>query len=359
MDNIEIMARRKVKMSFVPVQLESPSMLYWCKQISRKKTNWYPCRECHQDEVIGLDLPQTWNKAESALVQFIEGTRFGKKSLVARNKLLPYGGKVVKSDVRTEHQHFSSSHAKHQNEIKAPCWCPSMMINMSKRNRMSKQKIFSTEECVKAMELYMVKVLETSIQRMKAKVEVQEEMENCSQLHETEELNQNLRQIKNYSPGSAIISQSQEEDDNYSSSDDFHSLSQQIRKKIPLRPGDIIEYYEPNQVFGDKLYLRSAEIEEINCQSEMIVRISGGVYLSKDQKVRLLKRILRGKLKDINGRWMKVEDYKLTSAKTNRTEKVGVAAHAAELKEIIELKKKEAIEQLKDKGLEKFSSFIK
>ena len=362
-DETQAEARRKVNTSFVPTRVESPSMLYWHKiSNKKKKVNWYPCRECHQDEVIGLKLPQTWDNEEKALIQYIEGTSFGSRTLVARKSLFLYNG----NEIKTDDTDTPGNGNLDSDETEAPCWCPTKLKETSKRNRKRRTKEFCNEACVRAMELYMEKVLDTSIERMK-ELREKREAKVKEEIKEQQEwqLSQNLLKEDNGGDGqspfpldSAIISQSQEDNDDYSSSDDFNTLSKHTRKKLLLRPGDIIGYYEPNQTFGDAKYLRRGEVEEIDCRKEMVLRVSGGVYFDKEAKVKLIKRIMRGKYEDFNGVWMHVEDYKLISA-TTKKKVSGMKARALELKKVIDEKKKEAVENMKTEGLGKFTDFVR
>ncbi len=328
---------------------------------------WHPCRECHHDEGIGLDIPDSWDNDQKALVQYVEGTKFGLRALVSRKTLFPYHGNEPEKQDNGVVNNFNGT------ENNADCWCPEKLKLMSQCNRKNRSKEFSDEACVRAMELYMEKVLHTAIERMmelkeqqeaeaKKEVEIQKEWTLSVQDHDDD--NDNAHQSPLVT-NSAIISQSQEdligeEGGNYSSSDDVNLLSQcQTSRKLPIRPGDIIQYYEPNQIFGDTSYLREAEVEEIDCKTEMVLRASGGIYLGKDEKVKLIKRVIRGKLQDFNGNWMYIGDYKLKSAKTIKNCKSGIEAKANELKKVLEKQKQEASEKLKEKGLEKFADFIR
>ena len=147
LDDIEVEAKKKVSMSFVPSQITSPSMLYWQKESKKKKkVNWFPCRECHRDEVIGLNLPQEWNEETKILVQYIEGTSFGNRALVNRKAVVGYDGNDVRIDRDPDPDDKVNLNEAEQKQKKdvvevLPCWCPTRLEQMTLRNKKSKSKV--------------------------------------------------------------------------------------------------------------------------------------------------------------------------------------------------------------------------
>ena len=373
LDDIEVEAKKKVSMSFVPSQITSPSMLYWQKvSKKKKKVNWFPCRECHRDEVIGLNLPQEWNEETKILVQYIEGTSFGNRALVNRKAVVGYDGNDVRIDLDPDPVDEVNPNEAEQKQKKdvvevLPCWCPTRLEQMTLSNKKSKSKLYSDEASVRATELYMEEVLAKAFQRKEElekeriatrKREAQDEAEWMqSNIEEGKEDGSDDKSPDSFS--SAIISQSQEEVE-YSSSDDSSNLLSQAKKKQLLRPGDIVQYYELNQKFGDADYLRTAEIEEIDCRKEMVLRLGGGVYLDRDQKINLEQRIYKGKLVNVETiYWTYVRNFKLRSAKSKKEGATGMKARAQQLKQLMDEKKKHIVESLKEKGMGQFAGFIK
>jgi hypothetical protein len=163
------------------------------------------------------------------------------------------------------------------------------------------------------------------------------------------------------SSSSAIISQSQEversDHDEYSSEDFSNVMRRGKTKDFILRPGDQIAFYQPNMVHGDKRAYREAVIESIDCKKDLVITLQGGSFLDRDQKVRRIKKFLRGKLEDDDGNWTTVRDFKLASAKLKGP--IGVAAEAKRLKEIVDRQKQITKEKLKEEGLEGFGGFLK
>ena len=344
----EAEAKKKINLAFVPSQVSDPSTLFWRKTSGKKKAKgratlqWYPCRECHPDEGIGLNIPQKWDNKAKVLVQYIEGTSFDCREIIPRSSLIPFhgddGGSTAKSSERM-------------------AWCPQKIKEMSDRNRKSKKKAFSDESSIRAMELYMEKVLDVSISRMKElKAKAKTASEDLRDLQHLQD--EGEEQSPHSTTGSAIISQSQgdNETDECSSTDEYEDC--QDRKTQVLRPGDIVEYYQPNQVFGDSRFLGKAEIEAINCSKEMVLKLRGGVFLDRDQKVKRIKVMKRKKLEDFDGQWMRIRDYKLRSATLKTSRETGMKAEAIRLKRVIDEKKQKTVKKLKDEGLEQFTGFL-
>ena len=367
---LEVAAQRKVNIAFVPLQITSPSMIYWHKETKKKKRIgrgksaiiYHPCRECHPDEGIGLDLPQNFDNKVKVLVQYIEGTSFGARSVILRKLLVPYNGQEVDSE--------ASADATSKNGQVKSIWCPDKVEEMSNRKKKIKKKgvtDFEIKVDIRAAELYMEKVLTVSMERTEEIKKLQElkdradaESELAWQLQHDEEQKQEGEEVQSpFATQATVISQSQG-DNGYSSSDDSLILSQEVRKTQPIRPGDIIEYYQPNQIFGDERYLNQSTVEQVDSKAFMKLKLEGGVFLDGDQKVKLLQIIKRGKLEKFVGQWMHVKDFKLRTATLKSAEgATGMIGHVKRMKEVLDENKRLAVEKVKEAGLGQFADFMK
>jgi len=345
----ETKALRIVSCASVPSEVRHPRDLYWHKEIKKrgsKKTapvQWHPCRTCHPDDATGLNLPEKWDQSKKSLVQYIEGTGFKHLSLVGKSTLVPYHGK--------------NDNEKNPADVIVHEWCSDKMNKLANQNRKSRKKHFQDEASITAMELYMKKVMKAAVERMQEKKKCQDSEDEMEQEMKPDSSSTECQ----LSSSSAIISQSQEversDHDEYSSEDFSNMMRRGKTKDFILRPGDQIAFYQPNMVHGDKRAYREAVIESIDCKKDLVITLQGGSFLDRDQKVRRIKKFLRGKLEDDDGNWTTVRDFKLASAKLKGP--IGVAAEAKRLKEIVDRQKQITKEKLKEEGLEGFGGFLK
>mmetsp|Transcript_16643 Transcript_16643/g.24914 ORF Transcript_16643/g.24914 Transcript_16643/m.24914 type:complete len:403 (-) Transcript_16643:167-1375(-) len=343
----EAKALKIVERATVPGEVKGPDHLYWYRDEKRKKgrkrkantVHWLPCRTCHPDEAIGLNVgAEKWNQDKKVLIQFIEGTCFTQRSLVLKKQLVPYLGENSSDE--------DNLHA----------WCPEKLKQLSIQNGRSKKKGFQDETGIIAMELYMQKVLDTVVQRMQEiqKLEVQGiELDSSTHCEDIEDSPK--------SSGSALISQSQDVDESnceggYSSDGSDIAIRREKQKDV-LRPGDHIAYYDPNAVHGDPRGYREAVVESINCKKELVLALQGGSFLDRQHRVQRIKKVFRGKLEDEDGTWKPVKSFKLQTARLKGT--IGVAAEAKRLKEIVSRQKQITTEKLKADGLGGFVGFLK
>ena len=349
----EAKALKIVERATVPREIKGTDHLYWYREGKKNKgrkrkanaVHWFPCRTCHPDEAIGLDVGAVkWNQDEKVLIQFIEGTCFAQRCLVLKKQLVPYLGE-------------NSS-----DEDKLHAWCPEKLKLMSIHNGRSKKKDFHDETGIIAMELYMQKVLDTVVQRMQEIQKLQDSKDEEVQGLELDS-STHCRDIEDspVSSGSAIISQSQDVDESNSeggySSDGLDIAIRREKQKDVLRPGDHIAYYAPNSVHGDKRGYREAVVESIDCKKELVLTLQGGSFLDRQHRVQRIKKVFRGKLEDEDGTWKPIKAFKLQTARLKGT--IGVAAEAKRLKEIVRRQKQITTEKLKADGLGGFVGFLK
>lgn len=251
--SIENIAQRKAQIAYIPEEkLTRPSLLCWSKKVGKsrlkkKQADYYPCRECHPDEGIGLNIDQEWDREKKVLVQFIEGTEFTYRALISRNQLIPYDN--------------GENNGNSEN-----VWSPQLMKYLLENLRKDQRKKLKgkgngngfgkgtpnsdhvndeIDLYTRSMELYMERVLNVASQVELTQLNKEKESKLKGE-NETSHSTSEQQSSSDLSHASAIVSQSQEtilEDS--SSDDDCNIFSQEKRKIERLRPGDVIEYYAP------------------------------------------------------------------------------------------------------------------
>jgi hypothetical protein len=88
------------------------------------------------------------------------------------------------------------------------------------------------------------------------------------------------------------------------------------RKKLRLRPGDIVEYYLPGRVFGNPHVLTSSVILGVNAKGPFPLNLETGDFLERDHKVRRLARWYKGGLVDEaeDSHFLNLSGYELRTA---------------------------------------------
>ncbi len=126
-------------------------------------------------------------------------------------------------------------------------------------------------------------------------------------------------------------------------------------KSEPLRPLDVIEYYPPTAIFGDHRFLEITQILSVDPRRNPIMKLTNQAYLDSDVKVKRIKRIIRGKLRDYDGKYRAISEYKLSkgsvSVASSGGEISGVQMKANELSEILKKQREQCIEKVKAAGL--------
>eukprot|EP00429_Kryptoperidinium_foliaceum_P035575 CAMPEP_0176170610 /NCGR_PEP_ID=MMETSP0120_2-20121206/87343_1 /TAXON_ID=160619 /ORGANISM="Kryptoperidinium foliaceum, Strain CCMP 1326" /LENGTH=299 /DNA_ID=CAMNT_0017508419 /DNA_START=14 /DNA_END=914 /DNA_ORIENTATION=- len=89
--------------------------------------------------------------------------------------------------------------------------------------------------------------------------------------------------------------------------------------KIELRPGDVIEYFPPELVFGRKNSSKQSMIVGVNKKKSNPLNLESGDFLPKDSRVRRIAKMWRGKVvPDTKSVWRVIEDYSLPTAGTDK-----------------------------------------
>eukprot|EP00956_Cyclotella_meneghiniana_P012527 scaffold17826_cov72-Cyclotella_meneghiniana.AAC.1 len=95
---------------------------------------------------------------------------------------------------------------------------------------------------------------------------------------------------------------------------DSNNLDEDVSNE-PMRPGDVIEYYSPIFVVGDKRGLRQATILGISPEANIILDLSTGDCLPEDTRVKRIKVVEGDQLFDHPGIYRPIESFKLIAGK--------------------------------------------
>lgn len=95
--------------------------------------------------------------------------------------------------------------------------------------------------------------------------------------------------------------------------DDFNMEDENSNE--PIRPGDVIEYFSPIYVAGDKRGLRRATILAVRPKEEIILVLSNGEVLLHDSKVKRIKVMLDKELVEHPGIYRPIDKFRLVAAK--------------------------------------------
>ncbi|KAL7483666.1 hypothetical protein ACHAW6_011149 [Cyclotella cf. meneghiniana] len=95
---------------------------------------------------------------------------------------------------------------------------------------------------------------------------------------------------------------------------DLNNLDDGISNE-PIRPGDVIEYYSPIFVVGDKRGLRQTTVLCVDPKADVILGLSNGECLPEDTRVKRIKVMDGNELVDHPGIYRPIETFKLVAAK--------------------------------------------
>jgi hypothetical protein len=87
------------------------------------------------------------------------------------------------------------------------------------------------------------------------------------------------------------------------------------KKRIVLRPGDVIEYYETNRVFGRPDARRVSTIVGINPRGHFPINLESGDPLQADDRIRRIQKMFKGHLvEETDGTFRAIKNYSLRAA---------------------------------------------
>lgn len=93
-----------------------------------------------------------------------------------------------------------------------------------------------------------------------------------------------------------------------------NDLDEEISNE-PMRPGDVIEYYSPIFVVGDKRGLRQAAVLAVSPDADVILNLSNGECLLEDTRVKRIKVMDGDELFDHPGIYRPITSFKLVAGK--------------------------------------------
>ena len=331
-------AQKRVHLRTVPSEMKDPNQLFWYikKGKGRKATEiLHPCRTCDKGE--GEHLFGDFDENKKKLVQYLDTN--SQMQIVTLSNLVPY-------------------HGQKETDVEEYKWSPELLKKFRIQCEKSKNNDFKDTVGVLEAELYLEKVMDIAVQRMKEcreREKLHDHVDFDTLISKPPPSNHNACKIDADSPGSAIVTQVEEEDD----SDD---MSMPIKKSLStkkvgtLRVGEILQFYEPTATFGDPEKLRETIIQKIDAKkrddSDICLTMKGGFYLQRSHKVRRVKKIYNKKLKNCDIGWKRVSDYSLKGGTLEGA--IGMKEEGEKLGQIIEKNKQESKQQLKANGFGHF-----
>merc|ERR1712238_8377 len=262
----------------------------------------------------------TWNEKEKVLVQYFEKCTFEKRNLVKRKMLIPfYGGQ--ENEIQTpcvDKRNRSSNlgtiisedeikelHKNMPSESKLQ-WCDQHLDLLTKQLKRRKRD----EIYIQAELLFLKRIVKSSQEKhlyneSLKKTEIEESEENKA-VHENA-LEQEI-------PFVSQSTQSEEEQDQESSDNSTSEINFKVcrPKSEILRPGDIVAYYHPTAIVGDKRGYREAKILSVTPKRDPVLVLDNGEYTCNDTLMKRVRIICRGKLVDNSskGTFNEVGKYK-------------------------------------------------
>mmetsp|Transcript_4182 Transcript_4182/g.5826 ORF Transcript_4182/g.5826 Transcript_4182/m.5826 type:complete len:548 (+) Transcript_4182:42-1685(+) len=384
---IEKAAALIVKNAIIPSVINDPSTLYWQKTNKRGTVLYLPCRECHVDEALGLDLPQKWDVQHKVLVQFIEGSNFTNRALVTRRLLFPFNqsdihDQLKKSKLNVKGRRKSlkgkknvvkkseENHTEVKNDLQPienkDQWCVATINELERRRR--KEKKFDDLQ-IYAEKLFLQRVASCAHSRQKqAQGEEQKAIDSKMEVPQTNDLvgiekHCNEEEDRSNQPSDLkIVSQySQHEEEQHRTSDvDLDNSDDNILrfsgsnpklKSECIRPGDMIAYYSSQGVVGDKTAYREAKVLSVDRRRRPILFLDTGDFISDTDLVRRIKIIFRNKMVDYRdkGKFQALEHYRLNTAEIH-SEPDFISRETCRLGSIIEKKTNELRKRVKESG---------
>ncbi|GFH48920.1 predicted protein [Chaetoceros tenuissimus] len=339
-------AKTRVDVRTVPPEIKHPNQLFWYikKSKGRKGTQkLFPCRKCDKSEGEHRGV-KDFDETKKNLVEYLD--KDIEMEPVPLGNLVPYHGQR-ETDMKEGSVEYK--------------WSPELLQQFRKQCKNSKKKDYDDDVGILEAELYLEKVMDTAVEKMK---ELEEREKSHDHIDFDELISKpppsdyNSGKDDADSHGSAIVSQVEEGDDYGAASDDENTITKRIigAKKGTLRVGDILQFYEPNATHGEGKDLKQGVIQKINARirdhSDICLTMEGGFLLPKNHKVKRVKKIYNNKLKDCSIGWAYVKDYKLIGGILEGD--IGTKQIGQELGKIIEKNNQESKQKLKDAGFGHF-----
>jgi len=300
---VEEVAEKRAEIAAIPDSIKNPSELYWHTRTKKGQKIHEPCRECHPDEALGLDIAQSWDPELKVLVQYIEFVALAERALVSRKTLTPYHG-YKNTEERDEGKD------KKEEGVPAPkpaSWCTEK-LKLLKRQR--KKRGWDEIEPL-TEELYLQRLLDHAVKMQEELRTIKDKEEKDAVISSQVSSCQRSAQLKKVETRDAISASSDEDDS---------EVKTKKSKSVLLRCGELIEYYNPIFVFGDERGLKTATILAVNPKTKNhVLKLSSDDVLPIETLVKQIKIMVRGNLIDNKekGEFNGIEWYKLRKDEKN------------------------------------------
>jgi len=290
-ESAEKEAEKRARIASIPDVIKNPSELYWHTRSKKGLKIHEPCRECHPDEALGLDIIQNWDPEKRVLVQYIEYVAPAERAVVNRKSLTPYHG------------------YKNIKEVKASTpavWCTEKLKLLKRQRKIKKWDAYEliTEE------LYLQRILNHAIVKHELVQNIEDKKEKDALISS---------QINSCPPNKHLEKVKARDFTSASSDEDDLEVGMKRCKSVQLRCGDVIEYYDPMFVFGNARGLKTATILAVNPKAYPVLKLSSDDVLPIETLVKRIQVMRRGKLVDNQekGEFNGIEWYKLWKDEKN------------------------------------------
>ena len=316
-DDVQILVEQAFKKCYDGVKIGSLDKLFWLGKSERNNKKVWAVRIPSPDETVGLHF-RKYDESKHCKVQYIQYPHGSKKAARGRYDLAG-----VKS--------LTPYHGGNEDQS---AWCPVLFDRYAKQ--LKKEKVDSLG--LKKELLFLQRILKEAECEERAKTRAKE-LEDIPAEVET----------KTTCPKETEPEDSAEAEDSGDESEDMWS-----RKRDPLRAGDVIGFYEQQAKISDKTY-HTYTVVAVNPKA----RTAGGriltlddplVVLGPDHQVKIVQRMIRGKLQDHNGIFRPIGEYSLRKSGGPDAAAKLMARAAQRNKDIIKRKQDEMIAKAKADG---------
>mmetsp|Transcript_13491 Transcript_13491/g.30974 ORF Transcript_13491/g.30974 Transcript_13491/m.30974 type:complete len:401 (-) Transcript_13491:95-1297(-) len=316
-DDVQILIEQAFKKCYDGVKIGSLDKLFWLEKSERSTKKVYAVRIPSPDETVGLHF-RKYDESKQCKVQYIQyphdskNAARGRYDLAGVKSLTPYhGGKEEQS-----------------------AWCPALFERYAKQ--LKKDKVDSLG--LKKEYLFLQRILK----------EAECEEREKKRAKELEDIPAEI-ETKAICPKETELEDAAEAEESEDETEDMWS-----RKRDPLRAGDVIGFYEQQAKIRDETY-RTYKVVAVNPKA----RTAGGriltlddplIVLGPDHQVKIVQRMIRGKLQDHNGTFRPLEEYSLRKSGGPDAAAKLMAQAAQRNKDIIKRKQDEMIAKAKADG---------
>jgi len=314
----------------VPPGIDNVRQLYWHRMTKKKKVQYFPCRVCPKDTIIGLALDQNFDEEGKVAIEYLSFAQGGEHNVVSKKSLVPL-----------------------ENE----CWNPKFMKiykdYLNKNCRSSKTTIVL--DMYKEI-FYLDKILDVAKKRGERKQNMQQESAGKTQKAYFDEL-EFLKEIRDKERDLVT----------------FAAPKQRVsskRTKQELRAGDWIEYTKSIFVAGDSRGKTHAVILEVNPKNKKkpLELHPNDEMLPATHMVKLLgTRCSLGKGENVRYRpiespcFQEIREHRLVKSKLSSHDSVlqSISSTADSISATIQRQMDAFTKQVKRDGLQHFLDMVK